>query len=239
MRPFLIAALIVSLAALPAAGRSPAKYPNPDEEPTVGAAITRSTAAPVEAPDDAKTGDDPAQPPIDGELSASLANFIEKQVIARYPIFRKRVDLGRVVCRNGLCMVEGSLFADNGRPMDLLGRFIEALDGTKCVSGVLPRNAKKVDDNPKRLAFILQLTTDAKRIPLDTGRDQTFAIVVPKSFEKPVLVKIQLADGSKRSVLMEETKNPGEMIKLAFRTKGKAKLRVEYDGQKYRDFDLD
>lgn len=208
--------ILLLLLAMPAAGRSPAR---PETKGKAAAEVTERDL-------------DPAG------CAASMMNFLEKKVAARFPRFKNRVDMSGGKYESGRYTLTGALFADNGRPMQLLSEFVEAVEGTRLVRAVVPRHAKRGEENPNRLAFTLQIDADPGDIPWDPVREQTFAVKVPQG-DSPVRVKVELADSGKRSTLLDEARAPGEMVQLRFRTTGPAKLRVSYDGVPFKTFDLE
>lgn len=213
--------LCLLLPASPAPGRSPEK---PGK--TVAAGVSERTL-------------DPAG------CAASMMNFLEKGVAARYPRFKNRIDMAGGTFENGRYTLNGSLYSDKGRPMQLFSEFIEAVEGTKLVRSVYPRHAKRGEENQNRLAFVLQIDADPAGIPWDpvrqqtiAVRQQTFAVKVPAG-ASPVAVKIELAEGGRKSVVLEDVREPGTTVEAKFKISGPAKLRVSFDGVPFRTFDLE
>jgi hypothetical protein len=165
-----------------------------------------------------------------------MANFLRGEVVARFKHFKNRVDVKSATFKDRSFMVKGELFSDQGRPMDLLSDFVEAIEGTKMARSVFPRHAKKCDGDGKRIEFALQVDADPANIPWDPTRLQSFAVKVPADRAVPTKVKVTVNDGGRQKLLFDETKNPGETVLLTFKTSGPAGLSIEFDDL-HRTFD--
>ena len=220
-RPFAIPLLLPLLLLLPLALAAPAEARSPARPgKTVPAGISERDLDPV-------------------GVGASMANFIRNEIVARFKHFKNRVDVKSAAFKDRRYTVKGELFSDGGRPMDLLSDFIEAIEGSKAVRSVMPRHARKCDDDGKRVEFELLIDADPEAIPWDPTRLQSFAVKVPADRPGPTRVKVTLKEGGQRRALFEETKNPGETALLTFKTSGPAGLAIEFDGLPYRTFDLE
>ncbi len=173
------------------------------------------------------------------EISVSIENYINKNIIQRFNFFKDKVHLSGIEWKNPVYVVKGELTADNGKPMDMVGKFTQTLDDSKKFKFVMPQRIKKIDeDNQNKVSFELRLLPDLEKIPKDISKMNSFNFVVPSSIVSPAEVKISINDKNGTREIYKNVHKGSTQIKLEFETTGSSTMVIELDSVVYRKINL-
>ena len=102
------------------------------------------------------------------KVAVRIKRFVEKNIINRFSIFKGNVSIDEISISKRSFKIIGRLTSPNGTPMDLVGKFCEALDNVKKFGAIIPSMIKKENvEEQNRVKFVITIDGDDKKITED------------------------------------------------------------------------
>ena len=94
-----------------------------------------------------------------------IKKFIMKNIVNRFKIFNGNVKIVNIFANEKVFTLTGRLVSPDNKPMDLVGKFCEALENSKKFGVVIPSLIKKEDvEEQNKVYFVLMVNGSDNKI---------------------------------------------------------------------------
>ena len=105
------------------------------------------------------------KPRISSKEEIKIRKYITKNIIDRFKIFKGNVKIINIILNKKSFTLTGRLISPENKPMDLVGKFCEALQNCKKFDFVIPSIIKKENiEEQNKVYFVLTIDGNAKKI---------------------------------------------------------------------------
>jgi hypothetical protein len=171
--------------------------------------------------------------------AVSLHNYIQKDIVERFGVFKDSVKIFYVK-QEADYSVLGELTSSKNRPMDLAGKLMEAMQATGYIDTIIPRSIRRKDvEDGSTVLFELNLVADMTKIPKNLDGTRQFQFELPAEYpDFTAEVKIQIKNPLGQHLIYKKVCQKGEKISLHLQSTGISSLLIDLNDQQHGTFEL-